>query len=232
MSCAWSTAAGASCPNASRGACSFRGPSSTQGYLNNAKANERLFDGGWLNTGDLGYIAGGELFLTGREKDIIIRGGLNIHPQELETAVARLPGVRKGGVAVFPASDLRSGTERLVVLAETKLSEPGPRSELIQTITALAATLLGAPADDVVLAPPRSVLKTSSGKIRRAACRALYEQGRLGVTQRAPWRQWLALAIEAIAARARSTGGRQPSGRGACGPGPCLSRSAPSPGAP
>ena len=190
-------------PEREQGRVQFRGPSSTQGYLNNAKANERLFDGGWLNTGDLGYIAGGELFLTGREKDIIIRGGLNIHPQELETAVASLTGVRKGGVAVFPASDLRSGTERLVVLAETKLSEPGPRSELTQTITALAATLLGAPADDVVLAPPRSVLKTSSGKIRRAACRALYEQGRLGVTQRAPWRQWLALAIEAIAARAR-----------------------------
>jgi long-subunit acyl-CoA synthetase (AMP-forming) len=132
----------------------FRGPSSTQGYLKNARANERLFDGGWLNTGDLGYIAGGELFLTGREKDIIIRGGMNIHPQELEMAVARLPGVRKGGVAVFPASDARSGTERLVVLAETKLSEPGPRNELMQTITALAATLLGAPADDVVLAPP------------------------------------------------------------------------------
>lgn len=191
-------------PEREQGRVQFRGPSSTQGYLNNAKANERLFDGGWLNTGDLGYIAGGELFLTGREKDIIIRGGLNIHPQELETAVASLTGVRKGGVAVFPASDLRSGTERLVVLAETKLSEPGPRSELTQTITALAATLLGAPADDVVLAPPRSVLKTSSGKIRRAACRALYEQGRLGVTQRAPWQQWLALAVEAIAARARS----------------------------
>jgi 1-acyl-sn-glycerol-3-phosphate acyltransferase len=192
-------------PERGQGGVQFRGPSSTQGYMNNPKANERLFDGGWLNTGDLGYIAGGELFLTGRAKDIIIRGGLNIHPQELESAVARLPGVRKGGVAVFPASDLRSGTERLVVLAETRLSEPGPRSELIQTITALAATLLGAPADDVVLAPPRSVLKTSSGKIRRAACRALYEQGRLGVTQRAPWRQWLALAVEAAAAQARST---------------------------
>ncbi|HRD99098.1 MAG TPA: AMP-binding protein, partial [Rubrivivax sp.] len=86
------------------------------------------------------------VFLTGREKDIIIRGGLNIHPQELESAVARLPGVRKGGVAVFPASDLRSGTERLVVLAETRLAEPGPRGQLIQAITALAATLLGAPA--------------------------------------------------------------------------------------
>lgn len=192
-------------PERGQGRVQFHGPSSTQGYLHNPKANQRLFDGDWLNTGDLGYIAGGELFLTGREKDIIIRGGLNIHPQELESAVARLPGVRKGGVAVFPASDRRSGTERLVVLAETRLAEPGPRGQLIQTITALAATLLGAPADDVVLAPPGSVLKTSSGKIRRAACRALYEQGRLGLTQRAPWRQWLALALDAAVALARST---------------------------
>ncbi len=190
-------------PEREQGRVQFRGPSSTQGYLNNPDANQRLFDGDWLNTGDLGYIAAGELYLTGREKDIIIRGGFNIHPQELETAVAELAGVRKGGVAVFAASDPRSGTERLVVLAETRVQEPAQRQQLVQAITALSATLLGAPADDVVLAPPRSVLKTSSGKTRRAACRALYEQGRLGETQRAPWQQWLALAASAAGARSR-----------------------------
>ena len=202
-------------PEREQGRVQFRGPSSTQGYLNNPSANERLFDGDWLNTGDLGYMAAGELFLTGREKDIIIRGGLNIHPQELESAVANIAGIRKGGVAVFAASDLRSGTERLVVLAETQVGEPEPRRQLIQAITALSATLLGAPADDVVLAPPRSVLKTSSGKTRRAACRELYEQGRLGETQRAPWQQWLALAATAAAARARRA--RRSAGRWAWG---------------
>ncbi|MBK8741314.1 MAG: AMP-binding protein [Betaproteobacteria bacterium] len=196
-------AGGRELPEREQGEVQFRGPSSTQGYLDNPAANARLFDGEWLNTGDLGYMAAGELFLTGREKDIIIRGGLNIHPQELETAVAGIAGVRKGGVAVFPATDRRSGTERLVVLAETRVDEPLQRQQMIQAITALSATLLGAPADDVVLAPPRSVLKTSSGKTRRAACRELYEQGRLGVTQRAPWRQWLALEATAAAARAR-----------------------------
>ncbi len=117
--------------------------------------------------------------------------------------MARLAGIRKGGVAVFAATDARSGTERLVVLAETRVDEAEPRRLLVQAITALSVTLLGAPADDVVLAPPRSVLKTSSGKTRRAACRELYEQGRLGETQRAPWQQWLALAATAAAARAR-----------------------------
>ena len=199
-------AGGRELPEREQGQVQFRGPSSTQGYLNNPAANQSLFDGDWLNTGDLGYMAAGELFLSGREKDIIIRGGLNIHPQELESAVANIAGIRKGGVAVFAASDLRSGTERLVVLAETRVSEPEPRRQLIQAITALSATLLGAPADDVVLAAPRTVLKTSSGKTRRAACRELYEQGRLGETQRAPWQQWLALAGRAAAARARRAG--------------------------
>ena len=189
-----------------QGRVQFRGPSATHGYLDNPAANQRLFDGKWLNTGDLGYLAGSELFLTGREKDIIIRGGFNIHPQELETGVAALAGVRKGGVAVFPASDARSGTERLVVLAETRLDDVDARIRLAQEITALSAALLGAPADDVVLAPPGSVLKTSSGKIRRAACRDLYEQGRLGVTQRAPWLQWMALARSAALASGRSAG--------------------------
>ena len=189
-------------PEREQGQVQFRGPSSTQGYLNNPAANQRLFDGDWLNTGDLGYMVAGELFLSGRAKDIIIRAGLNIHPQELESAVARLAGIRKGGVAVFAASDPRSSTERLVVLAETSVVDAEQRRQLVLTITALSATLLGAPADDVVLAPPRSVLKTSSGKTRRAACRELYEQGRLGETQRAPWQQWVALAATAAAARA------------------------------
>ena len=190
-------------PEREQGRVQFHGPSSTQGYLNNPAANERLFDGDWLNTGDLGYMVAGELFLSGREKDIIIRGGLNIHPQELESAVARMAGIRKGGVAVFAASDPRSSTERLVVLAETSVVDAEQRRQLVLAITALSAALLGAPADDVVLAPPRSVLKTSSGKTRRAACRELYEQGRLGETQRAPWQQWVALAATAAAARAR-----------------------------
>lgn len=197
-------ASGRELPERRQGRVQFRGPSATRGYLNNPEANARLLDGDWRSTGDLGYVAAGELYLTGREKDIIIRAGFNIHPQELETAVADIPGIRKGGVAIFPATDPQSGTERLVVLAETRVQEPEQRRQLVQAITALSATLLGAPADDVVLAAPRSVLKTSSGKTRRAACRAMYEQGRLGQTQRAPWRQWLALAAAAAAARWRS----------------------------
>ena len=182
-------------PERTQGRVQFRGPSATSGYFRNPETTQRLFDGDWLNTGDLGYLADCELYLTGREKDIIIRGGHNIHPQELEEAINQIRGIRKGGVAVFPATDAHTGTERLIVLAETREKWPTEeRSRILAEINNLAVDLIGMPADDIVLAPPRTVQKTSSGKIRRTACREQYERGELIGTQRAPWRQLLRLA--------------------------------------
>jgi len=193
---------GRALPERRQGRVQFQGPSATSGYFRNPEASQHLFDGPWLNTGDLGYLAGGELYLTGREKDIIIRGGRNIHPQELEEAVNRVPGVRRGGVAVFPATDDRTGTERLVVLAETRVkADAEERGRIMAEINRLAVDVIGMVVDDVVLAPPRTVLKTSSGKLRRAACRERYERGELMAAQRAPWRQWLRLAGIGVAAR-------------------------------
>jgi len=196
-------AAGRALPERRVGRIQFKGPSATAGYFENPIATAKLFDGDWLNTGDLGYLADGELFVTGREKDIIIRGGHNIHPQELEEAVGRIAGVRTGNVAVFPATDARAGTERLVVLAETRAAEAEARVRIRAEIERLASELTSLPADDVVLAPPGTVLKTSSGKLRRAACRAAYEQGTLLRRPRAPWRQALDLAAKATFARLR-----------------------------
>ena len=196
--------AGKTLPERRVGRVQFRGPSATSGYFGNAEATARLFEGAWLNSGDLGYLAGGELYLTGREKDTIIRGGHNIYPQELEEAVGRLEGVRKGGVAVFPAADPHSATERLVVLAETRAEGAEARRRLLAEIGNLAVDLLGVPADDIVLVPPHSVQKTSSGKVRRSACRELYERGALAQTQRAPWLQSLRLGLAAAGAGAAS----------------------------
>ena len=187
--------AGRELPERHQGRIQFRGPSSTSGYYRRPELSAELYDGDWLNTGDLGFIADGELFLTGRAKDIIIRGGHNIHPQELEDSVSQVPGVRKGGVCVFPMADENTGTERLVVLAETDVAAPDERARISEMIRALSVDLLGTPADEIVLAPPRSVLKTSSGKIRRSACRELYETGQLGQGIRAPWMQLLRLAV-------------------------------------
>lgn len=192
-------------PERTQGRVQFRGPSATAGYYRNPAATAKLLDGDWLNTGDLGYLAAGVLYLTGREKDIIIRGGHNIHPHELEDAASHVEGVRRGGVAVFPAADPRSGSERLVVLAETLERDVAARNRMVAEINRLAVDLIGLPADDIVLAPPHSVLKTSSGKIRRAACRELYERGVLTATQRAPWQQMLRLGWAGFTARAGRT---------------------------
>ncbi|SCY38398.1 AMP-binding protein [Nitrosospira sp. Nsp13] len=155
----------------------FKGPSATSGYFRNPEQNRLLFRDGWLNSGDLAYLAAGDLYLTGRAKDIIIRAGRNIHPHELEEAVGSIPGIRKGCVAVFGSPDPVSGTERLVVLAEMRDIDSRKYEELRGQINALTLDMLGMPADDIMLVPIHSVLKTSSGKIRRTACRELYEKG-------------------------------------------------------
>ena len=161
------------------GSVQFRGPSTTAGYFRNPAASRALFDGDWLRSGDRGYVAGGELYVTGRDKDLIVRAGRNLYPYDLEAAVGGIEGVRKGCVAVFAASDPEAGTERLVVVAETREQDPERRREMMEAIAGAAATLLGAGADEIVLAPPHSVLKTSSGKIRRTAVRELFESGAL-----------------------------------------------------
>jgi 1-acyl-sn-glycerol-3-phosphate acyltransferase len=155
-----------------------------------------------LDSGDLGYLVDDELYLTGRVKDLIIRAGQNLHPSELEEAIGELEDVRKGCVAVFPASDHATGTERLVVLAETRAGDEahsGIRRRVIET----ALDLVGTPPDEVVLAPPGTVPKTSSGKIRRATARERYERGQLTPTSYPPWRQLLRLTVTSLVPRAR-----------------------------
>ena len=136
------------------GRIEFRGPSATAGYFNNAPATRSLFHDDWLDTGDLGYMADADLYVTGRVKDVIIRAGRNLHPAELEEAVGNLKGVRKGCVAVFASPDPSGGAERLVVMAETRATgDDDTRAALRSEIAATAVDLLGVAPDDVVLAP-------------------------------------------------------------------------------
>ncbi len=184
----------------------FKGPSATSGYYRNPEDTRRLLDGDWLNSGDLAYMAGADVYLTGRVKDLIIRAGRNIYPHELEEAVGNLPGIRKGCVAVFGSPDPVSGTERLVVVAETRETEAKARERLQQQIDATVVDLLGTSADDVALVPPQTVLKTSSGKVRRAACRERYEWGDIGRPQRAVWWQVMRLALAGVLPQMRRVG--------------------------
>jgi len=197
-------AAGLELADRSEGQLQFRGPSATSGYYRNPQATKALFDGEWVNTGDRAYLSDGRVYITGREKDIIIRGWRNISPYELEEAVGDLRGIRRGCVAVFGAVDPAGGTERVVVLAETREPADAARAAELKTrINELALSLIGAPVDDIVLAPPHTVPKTSSGKIRRVAAREYYERGPSAVKPQAVWLQFARLVLAGVAPQLR-----------------------------
>jgi acyl carrier protein len=173
-----------------RGRVLFRGPSRTWGYFRNPEATREAIDAeGWMDSGDLGYWANGEIFITGRLKDCIIKGGHNIIPQDVENAAAEVAGVRKGCIAAFGSVSPEAGTERLVVVAETRITDKGQRSRMRREIVAEVSRKVGVPPDVVELAPPQAVPKTSSGKIRRVEARRLFEAGELGRASGAPWLQ-------------------------------------------
>jgi 1-acyl-sn-glycerol-3-phosphate acyltransferase len=194
-------AAGDELPDRQVGCLQFRGPSATRGYFRNPEATQRLFRDGWLDSGDYAYMVEGEIYLTGRVKDLIIRGGRNLYPYELEEAVGGISGIRKGCVAVFASTDSANATERLVVMAETREQGEAAREALRRKINEAAIDAIGMPADEIVLAPPHSVLKTSSGKIRRAASREAFERGEVGRRQAPAWLQRAKLALAAVSQR-------------------------------
>lgn len=167
-------------PERHEGYLQFRGPSATQSYWRNPIETKKLLHKNrmtWLDSGDLAYWAEGDLFVTGRVKDVIKHAGRNIYPEELEAAIGDLAGIRKGCVAVFGSADPKLGTERLIILAETRETSPTAQAAMCTRINREVASIIGSAPDAVVLAAPQTVLKTSSGKIRRAASKALFEAG-------------------------------------------------------
>jgi 1-acyl-sn-glycerol-3-phosphate acyltransferase len=176
----------------------FRGPSATCGYYRNAKATEALLPLGpapkegeyaWVNSGDRAYRADGEIYVTGRVKDIIIKGGRNLYPHEVEELAARAEGIRKGCIVAFGLKDEGSGTEKLVVVAETREREAARRGAIASSITESVTQGLGLPPDRVELIPPGSIPKTSSGKLRREETKQLYLAGTLSASRAPAWLQ-------------------------------------------
>ena len=192
------------------GRIEFCGPSVTEGYWRNPSATRAARRDGWMDSGDLGYWADGELFITGREKDLIKKSGRNLYPQEVEDIVGGIPGIRKGCVAAFGVHDPSVGTERLVVVAETRAREPAEREHLRAAVMDGVVAALGVPADVVVIADPHAVLKTSSGKVRRSATRAAYLQGVMGRPGRPIAAQWARLLLGGLGARVGQAAGRLP----------------------
>ena len=149
-----------------------RGPSLMSGYV--GPGAEDPFHDGWLRTGDLGYLAAGELFVAGRQKDLMIAMGHNYYPEDFEWAAARVDGVRPGRCIAFS----RPGTEEVVLLVEARDGLSPQR--LAPAVKAEIADAVGLPPGDVVVLPPGTVEKTTSGKLRRAAMRDAYLSGALG----------------------------------------------------
>jgi fatty-acyl-CoA synthase len=147
----------------------------TPGYFENPEASSQLLKGGWLHTGDLGFIFKGDLYISGRQKDLVIINGKNYPPQAIEWVVEEISGIRKGSVVAFSVDG--DSTEKLIIIAETTMPE---NAELAQAISEQVRSAFGLTVDKVVLAGRGSVPKTSSGKLQRRRAKALFEDGLFG----------------------------------------------------
>ncbi|MFI6309410.1 SDR family NAD(P)-dependent oxidoreductase [Nocardia fusca] len=164
------------------------GDSVAQGYLGNEAKTAATFgatldDGrsGFLRTGDLGFVSAGNLFVTGRSKDLLIVDGRNHYPQDLELTVENAhPGVRAGCIAAFTVDGAERG-ELPVVVAEVKATEAAELAEITDAIRAAIGAEHGLTLAGVALVRPRSIFKTSSGKIERRASKAAYLAGELAL---------------------------------------------------
>jgi len=185
----------------------FKGPSATRGYYRNPAATRELVrEEGWLDSGDRAYLADGEIYITGRAKDVIIKAGRNLYPHEMEEIVGRVPGVRTGCVVAFGAPDERSGTEKLVIAVEARNRADAKR--IVAEVTREVDQAIGMPPDLVEVLPPHSIPKTSSGKLRRSETRRLFLGGNLGKKAAAPWVQLVELAAKSAGPRALASGRR------------------------
>ncbi|MCB9596000.1 MAG: fatty acyl-AMP ligase [Sandaracinaceae bacterium] len=147
-----------------------RGPSVMRGYFRRADASAASLDDGWLRTGDLGFVHGGELYVKGRAKDLIVQSGRNVYPDDVEQIALLDPAVR-GAAAAFAVSDERRGTDALVVVVEVTERDPDTRARVAKAIRGRVLDALSVGVDEVALWPLGAIPRTTSGKVRRSACR-------------------------------------------------------------
>lgn len=154
-----------------------RGPSVMHSYFRDPEATDACMVDGWLDTGDMGYMADGYLFIVGRAKDMIIINGKNHWPQDIEWAVEQLPGFNHGDIAAF-AIETDTGEEAPAVLVHCRVSDPEERTRLHEQIRDKVRSITGMNCV-VELVPPRSLPRTSSGKLSRAKAKKLYLAGEI-----------------------------------------------------
>jgi acyl carrier protein len=188
-------------PDGQIGRLEFRGASRCRGYVGHSPWD----DDTWVDSGDLAFALHGELHITGRSKDVILRQGRQIAPEPLEEVIGALPGIVSNGVAALGHRDAASGTERLVIAAETTAHNAWERHRVEAAVRKAAADFLGFDPDSVLLLAKGALPRTANGKLRRAAAAHLLDQGLLADPPPSPTSQLTALWTEnfpALAARA------------------------------
>ncbi|QIG79786.1 fatty acyl-AMP ligase [Stakelama tenebrarum] len=154
-----------------------KGPSVMVGYFRDEPATAACMSDGWLDTGDMGYISEGYIYIVGRAKDMIIVNGRNHWPQDIEWAVEQLPGFKQGDIAAF-AITTPGGEETPAVLVQCRTSDEGERIRLRDEIRERVRSVTGMNCV-IELVPPRTLPRTSSGKLSRAKARNLYLNGEI-----------------------------------------------------
>ncbi|MBI4821861.1 MAG: AMP-binding protein [Deltaproteobacteria bacterium] len=153
-------------PEGTEGEICVRGPTVMSGYFGDKEATHRTIRDGWLHTGDLGTSSNGQLYVTGREKDVVIKAGRKYHAEELELCVRNLFNGQSTGVAVFGIPNSAKGTEDLAVAVELKRRDESYEDLVRSTLL----TALDVRADVIRFVAPGALPRTTSGKIRRRAC--------------------------------------------------------------
>ncbi|MEJ7733226.1 MAG: fatty acyl-AMP ligase [Polyangiaceae bacterium] len=157
----------------------LRGPSVMPGYWADPELTREAFAGGWLKTGDLGYLADGNVHVCGRSKELIIVNGRNYYPQDLEWEAGKVEGVRKGNIIAFGTMKPHNDRERVIIAFETSTADEAAQVALKGEVRRVVQQALGLTVDDVVPLAVGVLPKTSSGKLQRARTRELYEVGEL-----------------------------------------------------
>lgn len=166
-------------PERSVGELRLRGPSVTPGYFEESEKTAEAFAGGWLRTGDLGYLADGGVYICGRSKEVVIVNGRNFYPQDIEWEASQIEGVRKGNVICFGSGNGGSDREQVILAYETGIEDAEQRKQIGNDIRSRVQDAVGVALDDVVAVDPGVLPKTSSGKLQRTKARELYESGEL-----------------------------------------------------
>ncbi|MDO9712078.1 AMP-binding protein [Paracraurococcus lichenis] len=166
--------AGGPLPEGRVGEVALRGDCLFQGWHADPAASAAAFTAGWYRTGDLGALVGGELVITGRRKEVIKLNGRSVHAPDLEALAHGIPGLHPGRAVALGLPDAASGSEALVLVAETTLTEEPARRDLQRALRATIEAATGLAGAGIALRPPGWLVKTTSGKLSRAENLAKY----------------------------------------------------------